>query len=74
MANYIKKKLEEKYRDKDVCWHVIVGRHFGGYLTYQEKFYIYFYIGQVGFLIFATVRIFNFSLMFKKTKRIFIKI
>jgi dynein light chain LC8-type len=56
VANYIKRNLEEKYRDKDVCWHVIVGRHFGGFLTYQEKNYTYFYIGQVGFLIFATVR------------------
>ena len=37
VANYLKKQLEEKYREKDVCWHVIVGRHFGGYLTYQEK-------------------------------------
>jgi dynein light chain LC8-type len=55
MANFIKKQLEEKYRDKDVCWHVIVGRHFGGFLTYQEKIYTYFYIGQIGFMIFATV-------------------
>ncbi len=72
MANYIKRNLEEKYRDKDVCWHVIVGRHFGGFLTYQEKNYTYFYIGQVGFLIFATVRknliyiLIYYSLMFKK--------
>ncbi len=54
-ANYIKDKLEEKYGSKDLCWHVIVGRHFGGFLTHQEKIYTYFYIAQIGFLIFATV-------------------
>jgi hypothetical protein len=59
--------LEEKYGDRDICWHVIVGRHFGGYVTYQEKIYTYFYIGQVGYLIFATVNNLSkyFSLMSK---------
>lgn len=56
VANYIKEKLEDTYKDKDLCWHVVVGRNFGGYVTYQEKIYTYFYIGQMGFLIFATVK------------------
>ena len=55
VSNFIKEKLEDQYKDKDLCWHVIVGRNFGGYITYQEKIYVYFYIGQMGFLIFATV-------------------
>ena len=54
IADYVKKKLEER-NERDVCWHVVVGRHFGGYVTYREKMYAYFYIGQMGFLIFATV-------------------
>jgi dynein light chain LC8-type len=58
IANFIKEKLEDKYKDKDLCWHVIIGRNFGGYLTHQDKMYTYFYIGQLGFLIFATVIIF----------------
>ena len=54
MANYLKKQLEEKYKDKDLCWHVIVGRNFGGCITYKEKIMTYFYVGQIGFLVFAT--------------------
>ena len=54
IANYLKKQLEEKYKDRDLCWHVIVGRNFGGCITYKEKVMTYFYIGQIGFLVFAT--------------------
>ena len=54
IANYLKKQLEEKYKDRDLCWHVIVGRNFGGCLTYKEKVMAYFYLGQIGFLVFAT--------------------
>ena len=54
MANYVKKQLEEKYKDRDLCWHVIVGRNFGGCITYKEKVMTYFYVGQIGFLVFAT--------------------
>lgn len=54
IANYIKKQLEEKFKAQDLCWHVIVGRNFGGCITYKEKVMAYFYVGQIGFLIFAT--------------------
>ena len=54
IANYLKDKLDEKYKDRDLCWHVIVGKNFGGYTSFVEKMYCYFYIGQTGFLIFAT--------------------
>ena len=54
IANYLKKQLEEKYKDRDLCWHVIVGRNFGGCITYKEKVMTYFYVGQIGFLVFAT--------------------
>ena len=54
IANYLKKQLEEKYKDRDLCWLVIVGRNFGGCITYKEKVMTYFYVGQIGFLVFAT--------------------
>ena len=54
IANHLKKQLEEKYKDRDLCWHVIVGRNFGGCITYKEKVMTYFYVGQIGFLVFAT--------------------
>ena len=53
VANFIKEKLEEKY--KDLCWHVILGRNYGGCITHQNKHYVYFYLGQMGFTVFATV-------------------
>lgn len=49
----MKKNLEEKYKNQDFCWHAKVGRNFGG-ITYKEKVMNYFYVGQIGFLIFAT--------------------
>lgn len=54
IANNIKDKLDERFKDKDLCWHVIVGKNFGGFTSFVEKMYCYFYIGQTGFLIFAT--------------------
>jgi hypothetical protein len=58
IANFVKENLEAKYGEKDLCWHVIVGKNFGACATYQEKHMLYFYIGQIGFLIFATVILF----------------
>jgi len=52
VANYIKEKLEDRY--KDLCWHVILGRNYGGCITHQIKHYVYFYLGQMGFTVFAT--------------------
>ena len=54
IANYLKRQLEERYKDRDLCWHVIIGRNFGGCITYKEKVMTYFYVGQIGFLVFAT--------------------
>ena len=54
IANYLKKQLEEKYKDRDLCWHVIVGRNFGGYITYKEKVMTFIYVGQIDFFVFAT--------------------
>jgi dynein light chain LC8-type len=31
----------------------MVGRNFGSYVTFEEGHYIYFYIAQTGFVVFA---------------------
>ena len=36
------------------CWHVFVGRNFGCYVSHEAKKFIYFYVGQMGVVIFAT--------------------
>ncbi len=51
VASLLKKNFEEKYES---VWHCIVGRNFGGFVTHEVDCYIYFYIGQKGFLIFST--------------------
>ncbi len=35
------------------CLQVMVGRNFGSYVTFEEGHYIYFYIAQTGFVVFA---------------------
>mmetsp|Transcript_148240 Transcript_148240/g.259102 ORF Transcript_148240/g.259102 Transcript_148240/m.259102 type:complete len:104 (-) Transcript_148240:3-314(-) len=49
MAQFIKKEFDAKYGPK---WHVIVGRHFGSYVSYEYKCFVYFFIDDLAFLIF----------------------
>jgi dynein light chain LC8-type len=51
MASYIKKEFD---RYMNPTWHVFVGRNFGSFVTHEVDNYIYFYIGQMGFLIFKS--------------------
>jgi dynein light chain LC8-type len=51
IASYIKKTFEEKYQPN---WHCVVGRNFGAHVTFEAKHYIYFYIGQMGILLFKS--------------------
>ena len=51
IASYIKKTFEERYQPN---WHCIVGRNFGAFVTFEGKNYIYFYIGQMGILLFRS--------------------
>lgn len=51
ISSYIKKTFEERYQPN---WHCIVGRHFGAHVTFEAKNYIYFYIGQMGVLLFKS--------------------
>ena len=34
------------------AWHVIVGKHFGSFVTHETKSIVYFFVGAVGFLVF----------------------
>mmetsp|Transcript_28902 Transcript_28902/g.76264 ORF Transcript_28902/g.76264 Transcript_28902/m.76264 type:complete len:110 (-) Transcript_28902:148-477(-) len=49
VAQFIKKEFDKTYGG---AWHVIVGKHFGSWVTYEAHKLIYFHIGQAGFLIF----------------------
>eukprot|EP00388_Colpodella_angusta_P036260 GDKK01038431.1.p1 GENE.GDKK01038431.1~~GDKK01038431.1.p1 ORF type:complete len:104 (-),score=15.98 GDKK01038431.1:65-340(-) len=51
IASYIKDCFEKKYNG---TWHVIVGRNFSSYVSFEQNCYIYFYIGQMGVCIFKT--------------------
>jgi len=48
-AEYIKKEFDARFKSS---WHVIVGRNFGSFVTYEQKSMILFWINQFGFLIF----------------------
>ena len=51
IASFIK---EEFSRNIPGYWHCVVGRHFGAWVTHEAKYYIYFYIGQMAFLLFKS--------------------
>ena len=51
IASSIKRAFESEYGK---TWHCIVGRNFSTHVTHEEGAYIYFYIGQTGFMLFAT--------------------
>ncbi len=42
VANFMKNCFKNTYGG---VWHCIVGRNFGGFVTHEQKKYIYFYIG-----------------------------
>lgn len=49
IATYLKKELDLLYGSS---WHVIVGKSFGSYVTHEQGYFAYFYIGELAFLIF----------------------
>ena len=51
ISSYIKKVFEERFQPS---WHCIVGRNFGAHVTFEARNYIYFYIGQMGVLLFKS--------------------
>ena len=50
VAAYIKKEFDKKYNP---TWHCIVGRNFGSYVTHETKHFIYFYLGELRYEIYA---------------------
>ena len=51
LAQWIKRELDQKY---GAVWHVICGRQFGSYVSHHERSFVYFFIGDLGFLIWRT--------------------
>ncbi|BFZ57479.1 Dynein light chain [Savitreella phatthalungensis] len=51
IASYVKQEFDKKYGS---TWHVIVGRNFGSYVTHETRHFIYFYLGQIAFLVFKS--------------------
>merc|ERR1711928_229315 len=51
IACHIKKELDEKFSSS---WHVVVGRNFGSYVTYESGYFIHAYVGNVAVMMFRT--------------------
>ena len=47
-------KLPRKNFSYQSTWHCIIGRHFGSYVTHEKSCYCYFYIGQMGVMVWKT--------------------
>eukprot|EP00419_Tripos_fusus_P086388 CAMPEP_0172851640 /NCGR_PEP_ID=MMETSP1075-20121228/51759_1 /TAXON_ID=2916 /ORGANISM="Ceratium fusus, Strain PA161109" /LENGTH=133 /DNA_ID=CAMNT_0013697693 /DNA_START=38 /DNA_END=435 /DNA_ORIENTATION=+ len=48
VAEYMKKELDKSTVVGGGAWHVIVGKHFGAWVTYEAKKLLHFHIGQAG--------------------------
>ncbi|GAO46800.1 hypothetical protein G7K_1018-t1 [Saitoella complicata NRRL Y-17804] len=51
IAAYLKRDFDKRFGS---TWHCIVGRNFGSYVTHESKHFIYFYLGQIAFLLFKS--------------------
>ena len=51
IAQLMKAAFEKRFKNN---WHCVVGRDFGAYVTHESGRFLFFYIGQKGFLIWAT--------------------
>ncbi|GAB9469532.1 hypothetical protein Gpo141_00006809 [Globisporangium polare] len=49
VAQQIKKEVEEV---ETGAWHVIVGKSFGSFVSHEVKRMLYFFLGQIGFLVY----------------------
>lgn len=49
VAAFIKKEFDGKYGP---TWNCFVGRNFGSFVTHEQNHYIYFYVGQMGIVLF----------------------
>ncbi|GAC77710.1 dynein light chain type 1 [Moesziomyces antarcticus T-34] len=48
MAGHVKRTLDQKFGP---TWHAVVGQRYGSYVTHETKHFIYFYLGQMAFLL-----------------------
>lgn len=49
MAAYIKGQLDTKLGG---AWHIVVGTHFGSFVSYEHRCITLFWLEQIGFLIY----------------------
>nr|CCA14256.1 conserved hypothetical protein [Albugo laibachii Nc14] len=49
VAEQVKKEMEQM---QPGAWHVIVGKSFGSFVTHEVKCLLYFFLGQIGFLVY----------------------
>ncbi|PWN41011.1 outer dynein arm light chain 8 [Ceraceosorus guamensis] len=48
IAAHVKRTMDEKHGP---TWHAVVGKNYGSYVTHETKHFIYFYLGQIAFLL-----------------------
>ncbi len=51
VARHLKQQFEDKYKP---TWHCLVGRNFASYVTHEKASCCYFYIGQMGVMLWKT--------------------
>ena len=51
LAEVVKKEFDAKYPG---AWHVIVGKHFGSFVTHETRCFIYFYVGNVAIMMYKS--------------------
>lgn len=51
VAAFIKKEFDARY---GTTWNCFVGRNFGSFVTHEDSNYVYFYVGQMGVLLFKS--------------------
>ncbi|PHJ15218.1 dynein light chain cytoplasmic-like [Cystoisospora suis] len=56
IATYLKHQVQKRTDSTggSAAWHVVVGRNFASNLTHESDHYLYFYVGQTGFLVWRT--------------------
>ncbi|GLD93083.1 hypothetical protein PINS_up022476 [Pythium insidiosum] len=52
IAHKIKSYFEQKYHG--MLWHCCVGRNVACYVTHEQSKFLYFYVGQMAVVLFAT--------------------
>lgn len=51
IAAFVKKQFDTRF---GMAWNCFVGRNFCSFVTHEQEHYIYFYIGQMGVLLFKS--------------------